>query len=141
MNNNKNKQLAINIIAQLIAFSIQIGISFFLTPFIVKSLGAAAYGFVGLANNIISYTTLITIALNSMAGRFITISVHQNNIEKANTYFSSVFFSNLVISIFLFVTSTILIFYLEICINIPSDLIGDIKALFVVEISYISGIY
>lgn len=130
MNNNKNKQLAINIIAQLIAFSIQIGISFFLTPFIVKSLGAAAYGFVGLANNIISYTTLITIALNSMAGRFITISVHQNNIEKANTYFSSVFFSNLVISIFLFVTSTILIFYLEICINIPSDLIGDIKALF-----------
>lgn len=130
MINNTNKQLAINIIAQFIAFSIQIGISFFLTPFIVKSLGAAAYGFVGLANNIISYTTLITIALNSMAGRFITISVHQNNIEKANTYFSSVFFSNLFISIFLFITSTILIFYLEVCINIPSNLIWDTKALF-----------
>lgn len=127
---NANKQLAINILAQLIAFSIQIGISFFLTPFIVKSLGAAAYGFVGLANNVISYTTLITIALNSMAGRFITISVHQNNIEKANTYFSSVFFSNLAISFFLFVVSTILIFYLEVCINIPSDLIWDTKALF-----------
>ena len=122
---NANKQLAINIIAQLFAFCIQIGISFFLTPFIVKSLGAAAYGFVGLANNIISYTTLITIALNSMAGRFITISVHQNNIDKANTYFSSVFFSNLLISIFLFIISTILIIYLEYCINIPSDLIWD----------------
>lgn len=127
---NTNKQLAINIIAQLIAFGIQIGISFFLTPFIVKSLGAAAYGFVGLANNIISYTTLITIALNSMAGRFITISVHQNNIEKANIYFSSVFFSNLLISIFLFIISTILIYYLEVCINIPANLIWDTKALF-----------
>ena len=127
---NTNKQLAINIIAQLIAFGIQIGISFFLTPFIVKSLGAAAYGFVGLANNIISYTTLITIALNSMAGRFITINVHQNNIEKANIYFSSVFFSNLLISIFLFIISTILIYYLEVCINIPANLIWDTKALF-----------
>ena len=129
-NINANKQLAINIIAQLVAFSIQIGISFFLTPFIVKSLGAEAYGFVGLANNIISYTTLITIALNSMAGRFITICVHQNNIDKANIYFSSVFFSNLLISFFLFTISIILIYFLEVCINIPINLIGDVKALF-----------
>lgn len=127
---NTNKQLAINILAQLVSFIVQIGISFFLTPFIVKHIGAAAYGFVGLANNIVSYTTLITIALNSMAGRFITISVHQNNIEKANKYFSSVFYANLLISLLLTIISTVVILYIELIINIPEHLITDVKLLF-----------
>lgn len=125
------KQLAINIVAQLVSFIVQIGINFFLTPFIVERLGAAAFGFVGLANNIISYTTLVTVALNSMAGRYITISVHKGEIEKANQYFSSVFFSNLLISAFLTSIVTAFIIYLDVFINIPFDLIADVKILFV----------
>ena len=70
---SQNKQLAINLFANVVGFVVNLGIQFFLTPFIVKSLGAAAYGFVGLSNNIIMYTQLIATALNSMAGRYITI--------------------------------------------------------------------
>ena len=95
---SNSKQLTINLAATFVAFSVGLGINFFLTPFIVRNLGAAAYGFVGLSSNIIDYTTLLTIALNSMASRYITISYAKGDIHDANRYFSSVFYSNLIIA-------------------------------------------
>ncbi len=50
--------MAINMIATAISFFVIFGINIFLTPFVVASLGTAAYGFVGLSNNIISYTQI-----------------------------------------------------------------------------------
>lgn len=126
----QNKQLAINMLAQVVVFLVQMGINFLLTPFIVKSLGVEAYGFVGLSNNIIGYLQLATVALNSMAGRFITIEYHKGNLEQANKYFSSVFYSNVVISAVLAIISIILLVFLEHVIHIPVNLIADVKWLF-----------
>lgn len=126
----QNKQLAINMIAQVVVFVVQMGINFLLTPFIVKSLGVEAYGFVGLSNNIIGYLQLATVALNSMAGRFITIEYHKGNIEQANKYFSSVFYSNVVISAVLGILSIVLLGFLEYIIKIPTNLVIDVKWLF-----------
>lgn len=126
----QNKQLAINMLAQVVVFLVQMGINFLLTPFIVKSLGVEAYGFVGLSNNIIGYLQLATVALNSMAGRFITIEYHKGNLEQANKYFSSVFYSNVVISAVLAIISTILLVFLEYVIHIPVNLVADVKWLF-----------
>ena len=72
-----NRQIAVNMVATILSYGISLGISFFLTPYIVSRLGAAAYGFLGLSNNIIGYTSLITVALNSMAGRFVSIHYHK----------------------------------------------------------------
>lgn len=93
-----NRQQMINLFAGIIVFIVNLSISFFLTPYIVKQLGSAAYGFIGLSNNILSYAGLLTIAINSMAGRFVAIEVHCNNIAKANTYLSSVICANIVFS-------------------------------------------
>ena len=71
------KQFSMNFIAQFIAFFVNVGVSFFLTPFIVQNIGVDANGFVTLANNFVDYAQLFTVALNSMAGRFITIKIHQ----------------------------------------------------------------
>ena len=103
------KQTGINLIAQVIAFGINLGISFFLTPFIVEKIGVEANGFVSLANNFVEYAQLITISINSMAGRFITIKLHQKNPEDANKYFSSVFIANLIFSVVLTILSIIVI--------------------------------
>lgn len=127
---SSNRQLGINMIASVFSFIVTYAIYFFLTPYIVKGLGVAAYGFVGLSNQIIGYSSLITIALNSMAGRFITIEYHKGNLEKANSYFSSVFFGNCIISAFLLIASSLLVIYLDCIINIPDDLIWDVKWLF-----------
>jgi O-antigen/teichoic acid export membrane protein len=101
-----------------------------LTPFIVKSLGVAAYGFVGLSNNIIGYLQLATIALNSMAGRFVTIAYHKGDIKKANSYFSSVFYANVILSAILSLFIVIILLYIERIIEIPEGLVGDVKLLF-----------
>lgn len=58
-------------------FAVNMGIGFAITPFIVSRVGAEAYGFAGLANTMVGYATLFTIALNSVAGRFITVAYHQ----------------------------------------------------------------
>ena len=94
----KNKQLAINMLASLLTFIVGLGIRFVLTPYVVSSLGPEAYGFIGLTANILGYTGLLTIALNSMAGRFITIAYSSGDIDKANKYFASVFYSNIILA-------------------------------------------
>ena len=93
------RELTINMAASLIQFTINIGIGFCLSPFVVSKLGAEAYGYVGLANNIISYVSLLTIALDSVAGRFITIAYHQGEKEKAERYFSSTFMADCLIAL------------------------------------------
>lgn len=117
--------------ATLMSFLITAGINFFLTPYVVRHLGAAAYGFVTLATNVISYTQLLTIALNSMAGRFITISYTKGDIWAANKYFSSVFHSNLILSSIIITILTVCIYWLEFIFEIPSELVFDVKLLFV----------
>lgn len=131
MGNGENKQLAINMVAQIAVLIIQLSISFFLTPFIVRSLGMDAYGFVGLSGNIIGYMQVITVALNSMAGRFITIAYHKGNLRKANQYFSSVFYADCILGIIIFLICLGLVFYLEYVISIPKTLIPDVKCLFI----------
>lgn len=129
-NISKNRQLFINMLSSIVAFSVNLGINFFLTPFVVERLGIEAYGFLGLSSNIIGYTTLITIALNSMAGRFITISYQNGKIEEANKYFSSVFFSNLVLSGIVALVLLLFLFNLEKWFEVPSNLVIDVKLLF-----------
>lgn len=125
-----NKQLSINIVASIATYVVQYAISLVLTPYIVKELGVAAYGFVGLSTQIIGYSSLITIALNSMAGRFISIEYYKGNIEKANKYFSSVFYGNLIIGAIMFAVSCLMVIFLDQIINIPQNLVSDVKMLF-----------
>lgn len=127
---NKNKQLIINMSASFIAYAVTFGISFFLSPYIVKNVGVDAYGFVGLANNFIGYANLISVALNSMAGRFVTVKIHQKDTEGANRYFSSVLIANLFITAFMGIVFTVLLVFLQYLINIPSNMFWDVKLLF-----------
>ena len=129
---SEKKQLILNMSASFISYGITLVISFFLSPYIIKTIGVEANGFISLANNFVSYASLITLALNSLAGRFITISLVQGETKKANIYFSSVFYANIVISIVLFVIGAFIVVFLERLIEIPSSLILDVKLLFTV---------
>ena len=94
-----SKRLMINMVSNIVSFIVSMGISFLLTPYIINTVGKEAYGFVGLANNFVSYAELITLALNSLAQRFITIKIHQNDFDGANKYFTSVTIANIITSV------------------------------------------
>ncbi|MFR0822955.1 MAG: lipopolysaccharide biosynthesis protein [Clostridia bacterium] len=124
------KQLAINMAATLLCFVINLGINFLLAPYLTKTLGTEAYGFVSLANNFVNYATILTIALNSMASRFITIEIHKNNEKEANSYFNSVLIANIVIILVLIIPAICMIYYLENILNVPIEILKDVKLLF-----------
>lgn len=129
-NLNLRYQKIINIMASISVFIVNTGINFFLSPFIVENLGVSANGFIQLANNFVSYASLITIAMTSMSARFITIEIHRGNLNKAKTYYSSVFIGNLLILSLIVVPILIFIKYIDQFIIIPDELISSVKILF-----------
>lgn len=52
-----NKQTCKNILLNMMAFGVQFFISFFVSPQVVGKVGSTAYGFIGLANDFVSYAT------------------------------------------------------------------------------------
>lgn len=85
------KRLAVNMAAQLLAFAVNMGISFFLARIIEEQIGQNTYGFVALANQFVLYAQIAVSALNTMASRFVTIHIHRGEKQTASEYFSSVF--------------------------------------------------
>lgn len=69
----------LNLLTGLFTVVVQFATSFFLSPFIVKALGAEANGYTQLASNFVMYATLLTTAFNSMASRFVSVAYHQGS--------------------------------------------------------------
>ena len=124
------KELTKNMIANIISFMLNTAISFFLSSYIVESLGNEAYGFVKLSNDFVNYASLITLALNSMAARFIMISLNKDE-KEAIKYYNSVIISNIILSAFLLIASGIVVLYCDKWLNIPINIISDVKINFV----------
>lgn len=122
--------MLINLISSLVVFGINLIIQFFFSPYIVRELGAEANGFITLANNFITYASLLTSALNSMSGRFISMAYHQNNSEMSNRYYTASFASGFFAVAILIIPVIFTVTYLEKILNIPFNLVSDVKLLF-----------
>lgn len=126
----KDKALLINTIASFVTFGVGLGIAFFFTPYLTDTVGEEAYGFVNLGNNVINYITILTVALNSVAGRFITIEYHQGKKKEASEYFSSVLTANIAIIPVILLVTVPAILNAEKLLNIPPELETSVKLLF-----------
>ena len=138
MTMGKGKQMSVNLITQLVSFTLNLGISFFLTPYVIEFIGKDVYGFVSLANNFTSYVSAFTVALNGMLSRYVTIAFSKKDYESAGKYFSSVLVANTAIMILLLPISVIFVANLGEFINLTAGFEADIKFLFaLVFISFI----
>lgn len=129
---SKKQETAINVLSTLVRYIISIGISFFLSPYIVRVLGSEANGFVNLSNNFISYFSIVITALNGMATRFIAVEYHKGNLKKANEYYASLFFGDLILVAVFSVVSALVIWKLDSILDIPIKMITDVKTLFAI---------
>lgn len=125
-----NLNTYINVITSVGVMVVNLFISFWLSPYIIRTIGVEANGFVSLANNFVTYANLVVTALNAMAARFITISYIQKDYKKANLYYNSVFWGNLIIVAVLLLPATYLIVKLQNFIDVPVDILLDVKILF-----------
>lgn len=126
------RQLAINMIFSVIAFILNICISFFITPYITGQFGSDAYGFAKLANDFTNYASLASIALNSMASRFLMLERERGNTREARRYFSSIFLANVVLSAILMLPSIVCVLFLDRFLTIPDLLVFEVKITFAI---------
>ena len=125
-----NRQIAKNMIFNTVSFAINFCISFFFTPYLIRMVGKEAYSFFPLIHNMISYTSVITAAVGSMAGRFVTMRVYANDMEGANKYYTSVWVANLFLSVIFSLLAVIGLIYLDNILTIPYDLLLEVRWLF-----------
>lgn len=127
---SKSKQIMINMAASMVSTLVSLAISFVLSPIIIDKLNFEAYGFWTLANDFVSYANIAAMALNSMAGRFITVSLTKGDYDNANKYFNSTMYANIAIVAFMFLPCVFVVTFLEHLVNISPALIPDVKLLF-----------
>ena len=129
----KTNQMMLNVIASVVVFIVQIVIDFWLTPFVIAKLGEQAYGFISMLSNFTQYAALLTVAINSMASRFISYEYNKGNEEKAKVYFASVFWINALMSIVILIASVAIVYRLEFLVHIDSVYVRDVKIAFLLS--------
>ncbi len=127
----ENKQLLLNFVAMAIAFIANAGINFILSGYIVNTVSEEAYGFIQLSNTFITYFTILTIAINSMSSRFISIEYYKKNIDNAKEYYISTLFANVIVILITAPFILIAILNLEKFVQISPNLVFDVKMLLI----------
>src|SRR5436190_11359089 len=112
----------------------QLGISLlagvWYVPFLVRHLGPAAYGLIPLASSLTAYMALITLALNSAVGRYLTIALEQEDHTRANRIFNTSFWGSLALTVVLLVPAVLGVIYLDRLINVPAGYTAVARWLF-----------
>lgn len=129
MRTNK-KQNFLNIISNLFALVIQFAINFFVVPKIVNNLGTEAVGYVNLSNDIVGYFSIVTVVFNSVAGRFISIEINNNNYSKASEYLNSVILANGIICSAIALFGAFFIPNIDSVLNISANYLNEVKITF-----------
>ncbi|MBP3637746.1 MAG: lipopolysaccharide biosynthesis protein [Clostridia bacterium] len=104
-------------------------IALLLAPLISSTVGTEAYGFVSLAKNIAQYAVIAASALNSFAARYIVIAYHKNDLDEANTYFSSTVFGDFLLGTGLFAIAMGFTSFMEKVLQISPAIVTDVKLL------------
>lgn len=119
-----------NFLYKILSMIVQFLVSVWFTRLIVGTLSETANGYYVLSNDFVNYATVISVALNSMAIRYVTISYHKCNYKDTNRFFNTIFFGNIIISIILLPPITYLVFNIDRYISIPIFQVYDVKGLF-----------
>lgn len=131
--NKLNKtQIVMNMLFSIVAFVLNLGISFFITPYITEQFGVDAYGFVKLANDFANYASVLSIALNSMASRFIMIEFAKGNTAQAKRYYSSITLANIILTAILMLPALICVVYVDKLLEVPAVLLFEVKLTFAI---------
>ena len=105
------KRQLLNILFTMSFYSLNIFINIFVTPILIDNLGIVINGKIALMNEVFSYFQLFSLIVGSMANKFISDEFNKGNFTKASKYFSTFFFLNLLLSIFMLFLGLIFPFY------------------------------
>ena len=123
------KRLVINMTAQLVAFVVNLGVSFVLMP-IIDDMLPNTIGFVNMANQFVQWAQIIVSALNTLASRYITVHLHRGEEQEASEYFSSVFFANMMMAAVFMLPALFITLFVGRIFQVPAASLNDVQILF-----------
>jgi membrane protein EpsK len=116
----KKGRFIINLFANVANFILSILVGLWLTPYLIRHLGVAAFGLVPLAVTVTSYLGLFTTGLNSAVGRFIIMASDRNDHNEANRIFNTSFWGTAAMLLILLGPSVWLSAQASLFFNVPA---------------------
>lgn len=113
-------RMALNLISNVSVISFSMAMSLVLAPYLIRRLGVASYGMVGLANSFPAYLLLATQSLSNSLFRHISVEIHNGRVDAANVYFNTAFKTILVISALLSIPVVLVSLLSSRLFNVPA---------------------
>ena len=124
------RRVAFNMICNTAAHMLSAVIAFVITPFLIAKIGLDAYGFYPVSTEVITLFCMLTGVVNATAGRYITVEDARGNRADANKYFSTVFFSNLLLCSILLIPMGLFVAFLDRILSVPEGFVGQMRIFF-----------
>ncbi len=116
------KRFAFNILMNWASMAVGMVVPFFLTPYVVRNLGATAYGVWILAVSTVAYLNLLDLGLRSAIIRFVSKAETQGKIDEAQAAIGAALWFRLLISAGVAVLSILLALSFPHLFKVPRDL-------------------
>ena len=126
----RSGRFGINLIANVGNLGLTMLVGALYVPFLVTQLGPAVYGLVPLVTIITSYMGLMTFALNSAMGRYMTIALGREDSKEANVIFNVGFWANVALALLLVIPAIIAIAHINHILRIPVGYESATRCLF-----------
>lgn len=124
-----------NISAKIFSMVVAFLATLMITRVVVGKSGDELYGFYSMSADFVNYAAVLSLALNSMAGRFITIKYYEGDIRGVNRLFNTVFYANIILAAFFLLPMICVLINLEKLISIDASYVNEVKTLFLLMFS------
>lgn len=101
---------------------LNIGIAFFMMPFLIHSLGDKHYGLWILVSTFIGYYGLLDLGLSSAVSRFISRAIGQNDKNERKTIICTSFYTFLLLGLIVLIATLVFTFFADIIVSAEDDL-------------------
>lgn len=125
-----SKHIPGGLILQITNFVVSSAIGIWLTPFLIRTLGIAAYGLVPLAVSLTSFMAVVMQSFGQSVARFLMIETQGGDYKAANKVFNTAVFGNTAILLLLTPVFLILVLNTSTFINVPEGQSFEFMLLF-----------
>lgn len=113
-------------------FFVNVVLTFFITPYIVHSLGDSRYGIWNIIISVTGYCGLLDLGIRNALVRYISKHKGENNYEKINEIIGTCFFLFLIVGVIIFFVSLMIAFNVSTFFEIPNNLMSDTQSIMLV---------
>lgn len=126
--NTSIQKLLKNILANQIGFFVSVIVTFFLSPFVVHSLGGTRYGIWVLVVSLTGNYSLLAFGIQGAMTRYIAHAAATNDQERVNGYFNTALLFLLGSAVLSVIIGLVVALFIDTIFVIPMDLVKDARS-------------